>query len=326
MPPPEAPPAPSVSVVVVVGGACVLRYSRSSPPPPPADPPAWGGRNWGDPGGGRGPPQIRRRDGDLLLLLRSLGGPRGPPEPVAVTSFVGPEPCDLLPAAPPVDIDMEVGSTGGEPGYGLAWPQAWGGPPPFAVELPRGPRGFGFSLWGGRDLNMGVYVRGLREGGPAQRCGRIQVSDQLLAINGAPTAGMTHAQALARTGGGQPPAPAAAPEPRGPPKSIGEGCPDPLRQQLPPGGALLLPRGTPGPPLTGRRWWSKVCPPPPKHMVGFGGGCCESPTADKTPPHPGFFCAWGEPLPGRVGGGRSVPPIWGGTPFKLCNAPPIPCV
>lgn len=53
--------------------------------------------------------------------------------------------------------------------------QAWGGPPPFAVELPRGPQGFGFSLWGGRDLNMGVYVRGLREGGPAQRCGRIQV-------------------------------------------------------------------------------------------------------------------------------------------------------
>ncbi|XP_069634122.1 PDZ domain-containing protein MAGIX isoform X3 [Haliaeetus albicilla] len=150
MPPPEAPPAPSVSVVVVVGGACVLRYSRSSPPPPPADPPAWGGRNWGDPGGGRGPPQIRRRDGDLVLLLRSLG-PGAPPEPVAVTSFVGPEPCDLLPAAPPVDIDMEVGSTGGEPGYGLAWPQ---------------------------------------------------VSDQLLAINGAPTAGMTHAQALARIRGG----------------------------------------------------------------------------------------------------------------------------
>ncbi|XP_054033167.1 PDZ domain-containing protein MAGIX [Dryobates pubescens] len=85
---------------------------------------------------------------------------------------------------------------------------AWAGspaapsPPPFAVELPRGPRGFGFSLRGGRDLNSGVYVRGLREGGPAQRCGRIQVSDQLLAINGAPTAGMTHAQALARIRGG----------------------------------------------------------------------------------------------------------------------------
>ncbi|XP_074874666.1 PDZ domain-containing protein MAGIX [Buteo buteo] len=206
MPPPEAPPAPSVSVVVVVGGACVLRYSRSSPPPPPADPPAWGGRNWGDPGGGKGtPPDPASRRGSRPPAPEPgpcPPGPGAPPEPVAVTSFVGPEPCDLLPAAPPVDIDMEVGSTGGEPGYGLAWPQAWGGPPPFAVELPRGPRGFGFSLWGGRDLNMGVYVRGLREGGPAQRCGRIQVSDQLLAINGAPTAGMTHAQALARIRGG----------------------------------------------------------------------------------------------------------------------------
>ncbi|XP_069634121.1 PDZ domain-containing protein MAGIX isoform X2 [Haliaeetus albicilla] len=201
MPPPEAPPAPSVSVVVVVGGACVLRYSRSSPPPPPADPPAWGGRNWGDPGGGRGPPQIRRRDGDLVLLLRSLG-PGAPPEPVAVTSFVGPEPCDLLPAAPPVDIDMEVGSTGGEPGYGLAWPQAWGGPPPFAVELPRGPRGFGFSLWGGRDLNMGVYVRGLREGGPAQRCGRIQA---LARIRG----GGSRLRLLLRRSHGAPPNPSA---------------------------------------------------------------------------------------------------------------------
>ncbi|XP_074787206.1 PDZ domain-containing protein MAGIX isoform X2 [Athene noctua] len=145
MPPPEAPPAPSVNVVVVVGGACVLRYSRPPPPPPSAGPPRCGG-NWGDPGGGREPPQIRHRDGDLVLLLRSLGA-GAPPEPVAVTSFVGPEPCDLLPAVPPVDIDMEVGG----PEYGWAWPQ---------------------------------------------------VSDQLLAINGAPTADMTHAQALARIRGG----------------------------------------------------------------------------------------------------------------------------
>lgn len=45
-------------------------------------------------------------------------------------------------------------------------------PAPFAVELPRGPGGFGFSLRGGP---AGVFVRGLREGGPAQRCGCIQV-------------------------------------------------------------------------------------------------------------------------------------------------------
>ncbi|XP_051499938.1 collagen alpha-3(IV) chain-like, partial [Apus apus] len=171
MPSPEAPPAPSVSVVVVVGGACVLRYVRPAPPPRPSPPgprpPAWGGGNWGDPGTGElGPPRIRGHDGDLLLLLRSLG-PGAPPEPVAVTSFVGPEPRDLLPAA-----DINCAREGAE--YGLAWPQAMGGSPPFAVELPRGPRGFGFSLRGGSDLNMGVYVRGLREGGPAQRCGRIQ--------------------------------------------------------------------------------------------------------------------------------------------------------
>lgn len=154
---------------------------------------------------------------------------------------------------------------------------------------------------------------------------------------------------------------------RGPPKSIGEGCPDPLRQQLPPGGALLLPRGTPGPPLVGAGGVEEtggpggnlgvgaapliaspflVSPPPPrlkgdggtrcalpppKHMVGFGGGgYCDPPTPRTRPPPPStpgfFFVPGGTPLPGGVGGGRSVPPILGGTPFKLCNAPPIPCV
>ncbi|XP_054664528.1 PDZ domain-containing protein MAGIX isoform X3 [Grus americana] len=258
MPPPEAPPAPGVSVVVVVGGSCVLRYSRPPGPPPPppwAAPPAWGGGgNWGDPGGRRGPPQIRRHDGDLVLLLRSLGAGT-PPEPVAVTSFVGPEPRDLLPAVPPVDVDVEVGSTGGGPGYDLAWPQ---------------------------------------------------VSDQLLAINGAPTAGMTHAQALARIrGGGQPPAPAAAPGPRGPPKSVGEGRPHPLRQQLPPGRTLLLPRGTPGPPLTGRRWQSKV---PPQFGEGGGGhppSYAMPPPLPCVPPH--FF--WGGGCPTEA---VAPPFFWGG--------------
>ncbi|XP_068026615.1 PDZ domain-containing protein MAGIX [Melanerpes formicivorus] len=136
MSPAEAPPVPSVSVVVVVGGACVLRYSRPPPPPPPAAP---------------GPSPRSRRcpsppERDLLLLLPGLR-PGAHPEPVAVTSFVGPEPCDLLPAAPPGG-ELEDGS---ELGCSLGWPR---------------------------------------------------VSDQLLAINGAPTAGMTHAQALARIRGG----------------------------------------------------------------------------------------------------------------------------
>ncbi|XP_023802857.1 membrane-associated guanylate kinase, WW and PDZ domain-containing protein 3-like, partial [Cyanistes caeruleus] len=95
-----------------------------------------------------------------------LAGPGAPPEPVAATSFVGPEPRDLLPTG------EELGSpssAGRELGYSLAWPQD---PIPFTVELPRGPGGFGFSLRGGP---AGVFVRGLREGGPAQRCGCIQV-------------------------------------------------------------------------------------------------------------------------------------------------------
>ncbi|XP_068034724.1 PDZ domain-containing protein MAGIX [Anomalospiza imberbis] len=106
---------------------------------------------------------------------------------------------------------MGIVGTGKAPGPPLSpWPPPalWGLSPgtccppeaaPFWVELPRGPAGFGFSLRAGP---AGVFVRGLREGGPAQRCGCIQVSDELLAIDGAPTAGMSHAQALARIRGG----------------------------------------------------------------------------------------------------------------------------
>ncbi|KAM3656172.1 PDZ domain-containing protein MAGIX isoform 1-T2 [Ammospiza maritima maritima] len=188
MPPPEAPPGPSVSVVVVVGGSCVLRYSRPPPPPPARSPPP----AWGDPRGQRREQRESSESGELLVLLRGLG-PGAPPEPVAATSFVGPEPRDLLPTAPDL---LSPSSAEGGLGHGLGWAQA---SPPFAVELPRGPGGFGFSLRGGP---AGVFVRGLREGGPAQRCGCIQVSDELLAINGAPTAGMSHAQALARIRGG----------------------------------------------------------------------------------------------------------------------------
>uniref|UniRef100_A0A8D0E1E8 PDZ domain-containing protein n=1 Tax=Salvator merianae TaxID=96440 RepID=A0A8D0E1E8_SALMN len=66
----------------------------------------------------------------------------------------------------------------------------------YSVELLRGPNGFGFSLRGGSEYNMDIYVLALMEGGPAQQCGKIQVSDQLLEINGELTAGMTHAQAV----------------------------------------------------------------------------------------------------------------------------------
>ncbi|XP_062418104.1 uncharacterized protein magixa isoform X6 [Pungitius pungitius] len=66
----------------------------------------------------------------------------------------------------------------------------------YNVDLERGPTGFGFSLRGGSEYNMGLYVLGLMEGGPAQRSNKIQVSDQLVEINGDSTSGMTHSQAV----------------------------------------------------------------------------------------------------------------------------------
>lgn len=45
----------------------------------------------------------------------------------------------------------------------------------YSVDLERGPTGFGFSLRGGSEYNMGLYVLGLMEGGPAQRSNKIQV-------------------------------------------------------------------------------------------------------------------------------------------------------
>ncbi|KAK6308612.1 hypothetical protein J4Q44_G00218830 [Coregonus suidteri] len=66
----------------------------------------------------------------------------------------------------------------------------------YSVDLERGPTGFGFSLRGGSEYNMGLYVLGLMEGGPASRSHKIQVSDQLVEINGDSTTGMTHSQAV----------------------------------------------------------------------------------------------------------------------------------
>lgn len=44
------------------------------------------------------------------------------------------------------------------------------------MELERGPRGFGFSLRGGTEYNMGLYILRMAEDGPAQLDGRIHVS------------------------------------------------------------------------------------------------------------------------------------------------------
>ncbi|XP_061470063.1 membrane-associated guanylate kinase, WW and PDZ domain-containing protein 1-like isoform X2 [Rhineura floridana] len=98
--------------------------------------------------------------------------------------------------------DIDVGECPRSPTYGLPQLQKTG---QYSVELLRGPNGFGFSLRGGSEYNMDIYILALMEGGPAQQCGKIQVSDQLVEINGEPTAGMTHVQAVEhiRNGGSQ---------------------------------------------------------------------------------------------------------------------------
>ncbi|XP_066559709.1 membrane-associated guanylate kinase, WW and PDZ domain-containing protein 3a isoform X2 [Amia ocellicauda] len=66
----------------------------------------------------------------------------------------------------------------------------------FLVELERGTRGFGFSLRGGKEYNMGLFILRLAEDGPALKDGRIHVGDQIVEINGEPTQGITHTRAI----------------------------------------------------------------------------------------------------------------------------------
>eukprot|EP00074_Homo_sapiens_P057328 XP_005278120.1 PDZ domain-containing protein MAGIX isoform X3 [Homo sapiens] len=76
----------------------------------------------------------------------------------------------------------------------------------FSVELVRGYAGFGLTLGGGRDVagDTPLAVRGLLKDGPAQRCGRLEVGDLVLHINGESTQGLTHAQAVERIRAGGP--------------------------------------------------------------------------------------------------------------------------
>uniref|UniRef100_H3AIC2 Membrane associated guanylate kinase, WW and PDZ domain containing 1 n=1 Tax=Latimeria chalumnae TaxID=7897 RepID=H3AIC2_LATCH len=66
----------------------------------------------------------------------------------------------------------------------------------YSVDLERGPKGFGFSLRGGREYNMDLYVLRLAEDGPAERCGKMRVGDEILEINGESTKNMKHARAI----------------------------------------------------------------------------------------------------------------------------------
>ncbi|XP_077428993.1 membrane-associated guanylate kinase, WW and PDZ domain-containing protein 3 isoform X1 [Vanacampus margaritifer] len=64
------------------------------------------------------------------------------------------------------------------------------------VELDRSPRGFGFSLRGGTEYNMGLYILRLAEDGPAHLDGRIHVGDEIVEINGEPARGISHTRAI----------------------------------------------------------------------------------------------------------------------------------
>ncbi|XP_007889105.2 membrane-associated guanylate kinase, WW and PDZ domain-containing protein 2a isoform X4 [Callorhinchus milii] len=66
----------------------------------------------------------------------------------------------------------------------------------FTVDLEKGMKGFGFSIRGGREYKMDLYVLRLAEDGPAVRNGRMRVGDQIIEINGENTREMTHARAI----------------------------------------------------------------------------------------------------------------------------------
>ncbi|XP_066526096.1 membrane-associated guanylate kinase, WW and PDZ domain-containing protein 2-like [Hoplias malabaricus] len=66
----------------------------------------------------------------------------------------------------------------------------------FTVELEKSVKGFGFSIRGGREYKMDLFVLRLAEDGPAIRNGRMRVGDQIIEINGESTREMTHARAI----------------------------------------------------------------------------------------------------------------------------------
>ncbi|XP_024860277.1 membrane-associated guanylate kinase, WW and PDZ domain-containing protein 1-like isoform X12 [Kryptolebias marmoratus] len=66
----------------------------------------------------------------------------------------------------------------------------------YSVDLERDSKGFGFSLRGGREYNMDLYVLRLAEDGAAVRNGKMRVGDEILEINGESTKSMKHSRAI----------------------------------------------------------------------------------------------------------------------------------
>ncbi|XP_034066825.1 membrane-associated guanylate kinase, WW and PDZ domain-containing protein 1-like isoform X15 [Gymnodraco acuticeps] len=66
----------------------------------------------------------------------------------------------------------------------------------YSVDLERDGKGFGFSLRGGREYSMDLYVLRLAEDGAAVRNGKMRVGDEILEINGESTKNMKHSRAI----------------------------------------------------------------------------------------------------------------------------------
>lgn len=64
----------------------------------------------------------------------------------------------------------------------------------YTVELIRGPKGFGFSIRGGLEFNMALFVLRVASDGPA--CSLLNIGDEIIEINQISTAGMTHSEAV----------------------------------------------------------------------------------------------------------------------------------
>uniref|UniRef100_A0A671NIZ1 Membrane-associated guanylate kinase, WW and PDZ domain-containing protein 1 n=1 Tax=Sinocyclocheilus anshuiensis TaxID=1608454 RepID=A0A671NIZ1_9TELE len=73
----------------------------------------------------------------------------------------------------------------------------------YSVDMERESKGFGFSLRGGKEYNMDLYVLRLAEDGAATKNGKMKVGDEILEINGESTKNMKHSRAieLIKTGG-----------------------------------------------------------------------------------------------------------------------------
>lgn len=65
------------------------------------------------------------------------------------------------------------------------------------VDLPRGIKGFGFSIRGGWEFKqMPLRILKIADDGPAAASGRLRVGDNIVEINGEKTAKMTHEHAI----------------------------------------------------------------------------------------------------------------------------------